>query len=135
MLRVLDHQEDKSVKNNAVGWFEIYVQDMVRARKFYERVFECHLENLQSPAIEMWAFSRDPNRHGAPGALVKMPGFPSGKNSVLVYFSCEDCENEEKRVLEAGGRVEKSKFSIGQYGFISLVYDTEENMFGLHSMK
>jgi uncharacterized protein len=54
---------------------------------------------------------------------------------VLVYFSCEDCEDEEKRVLEAGGKVEKSKFSIGQYGFVSLVYDTEENMFGLHSMK
>ncbi|MBZ0165872.1 MAG: VOC family protein, partial [Candidatus Omnitrophica bacterium] len=59
---------------------------------------------------------------------------PSGGNSVLIYFSCEDCETEEKRVLQHGGKVEKSKFSIGQYGFISIVYDTEGNMFGLHSL-
>lgn len=29
----------------------------------------------------------------------------------------------------------KPKFAIGQYGFIALVYDTEGNVFGLHSMK
>ena len=34
-----------------------------------------------------------------------------------------------------GGRMEKAKQSIGEYGFISLVYDTEGNMMGLHSRK
>jgi predicted enzyme related to lactoylglutathione lyase len=29
----------------------------------------------------------------------------------------------------------KDKFSIGQYGFIALVTDTEGNVIGLHSMK
>ena len=64
-----------------------------------------------------------------------MPGFPAGGNSVLIYFSCEDCANEESRVVPAGGRIQKEKFSIGEYGFISLVFDTEGNMFGLHSLK
>jgi predicted enzyme related to lactoylglutathione lyase len=41
---------------------------------------------------------------------------------------------EEGRVAQAGGRVEKPKMSIGQYGAISLVVDTEGNMIGLHSM-
>ena len=63
-----------------------------------------------------------------------MPGFPSGGNSTLVYFVCDDCAVEEARVKKSGGRIEKPKFSIGEYGFISLVYDTEGNMFGLHSM-
>jgi hypothetical protein len=71
----------------------------------------------------------------AAGALVKMPGFPSGGNSTLVYFMCDDCSVEESRVVKAGGRAEKSKFSIGQYGFVSLVHDTEGNMFGLHPMQ
>ena len=31
--------------------------------------------------------------------------------------------------------MEKSKQSIGEYGFISLVHDTEGNMIGLHSQK
>ena len=83
----------------------------------------------------MYSFPGDMESYGANGSLVKMEGFSAGHNSVLVYFSCEDCSVEEKRVPEHGGKIEKTKFSIGQYGFISLVYDTEGNMFGLHSLK
>ena len=64
-----------------------------------------------------------------------LTGFPSGGNSTLVYFMCDDCAVEQGRVKGAGGRVEKPKMSIGQYGFISLVVDTEGNMIGLHSQK
>ncbi|HEX5056603.1 MAG TPA: VOC family protein, partial [Gammaproteobacteria bacterium] len=56
-------------------------------------------------------------------------------NGVLVYFGCEDCAVEESRVGKAGGSIKRPKMSIGQYGFISLVFDTEGNMIGLHSMK
>lgn len=125
------------MKTNSVGWFEIYVNDMQRAKSFYENVFQNKLEKLSSPAdhIEMWTFPGSMESYGANGALVKMEGFPAGKNSVLVYFSCENCELEESRVAKSGGRIEKSKFSIGQYGFISLVQDSEGNMIGLHSMQ
>ncbi|MEZ4820131.1 MAG: VOC family protein, partial [Bdellovibrionota bacterium] len=85
--------------------------------------------------LEMYTFPGDMQTYGANGALVKMPGYPSGKNSVLVYFSCEDCAVEESRVESNGGKIEKKKFSIDQYGFISLVFDTEGNKFGLHSLK
>jgi uncharacterized DUF497 family protein len=56
-------------------------------------------------------------------------------NSVLTYFSCVDCAVEAARVVAAGGKVQKEKISIGQYGFIALAIDTEGNMFGLHSMQ
>ena len=75
------------------------------------------------------------NQPGSAGSLVRMEGVPSGGNSVLVYFACEDCAVEEALVVPNGGRIERAKTSIGQYGFVSLVYDTEGNMFGLHSMK
>ena len=121
--------------NNAVGWFEIYVDDMNRTKAFYQSVFGAPLERLDSPQIEMWAFPMHRDQHGSPGALVHMPGFPAGRNSVIVYFTCEDCAVQEGKAAASGGRIEKKKFSIGQYGFISLVYDTEGNMIGLHSMK
>ena len=120
---------------NPVGWFEIYVDDMARAKTFYEGVFGDKLEKLESPGVEMWAFGMDPSSGGAGGALVRMPGFSAGKNSVLVYFKCEDCAVEAGKVKAAGGKIEKEKFSIGPYGFIALVLDTEGNMIGLHSMK
>lgn len=120
---------------NPVGWFEIYVDDLQRAKIFYEKVFQIEMTRLPSTDIQMWAFPSDMNRYGTSGTIVHMPGFSAGRNSVIVYFSCQDCSVEEKRLAEFGGRIEKTKFSIGQYGFITLGYDTEGNMIGLHSMK
>jgi predicted enzyme related to lactoylglutathione lyase len=120
---------------NPVGWFEIYVEDMERAKKFYENVFQTKLEKLNNPALEMWAFPMVKDGMGASGALIKMPGFASGGNSTLVYFNCADCAVEAARVVKAGGRIQREKFSIGEYGFIALAIDTEGNMFGLHSMQ
>jgi hypothetical protein len=121
--------------SNPAGWFEIYVQDMARAKPFYEKVFGVTLSRLESPDIEMWAFPMDRSTYGAAGALVKMPGFPSGGNSVLVYFHCEDCAVQANNAAKAGGKVQQAKTSIGQYGHIALVVDTEGNMIGLHSMQ
>jgi uncharacterized protein len=118
---------------NSIDWFEIYVQDMNRARAFYESVFATHLERLEGPDIEMWAFPGKPDQPGARGALIRMPGLPSGGNSTIVYFTCADCATEAKRASAGGGKIFKEKFSIGEHGFIALVTDTEGNMIGLHS--
>lgn len=72
---------------------------------------------------------------GASGALVQMNGVPSGGNSTIIYFVSNDCSVEESRVESAGGKVFKPKMSIGEYGFMSLVTDTEGNMVGFHSLK
>jgi predicted enzyme related to lactoylglutathione lyase len=119
---------------NPVGWFEIYVDDMARAQKFYESVFGVQLLPLDSGGPRMMAFPSSMEHYGAGGALVHMDGFKAGGNSTLVYFSCQDCAVEEARVVVAGGKVQRPKMSIGQYGHISLVIDTEGNMLGLHSM-
>ncbi|MGH9837829.1 MAG: VOC family protein [Blastocatellia bacterium] len=121
--------------NNPAVWFEIYVQDLERARKFYESVLQVKLEKLNSPEVEIWAFPMDMDSPGASGALVKMDGFPSGGNSTLVYFRCTDCAVEAGRVASSGRRIQREKMSIGEYGFIALAVDTEGNMFGLHSMQ
>ena len=120
---------------NPVGWFEIYVEDMNRAKAFYESVFGFTLSKLPGAVVDMLVFPMEQGQYGAPGALVRMPGFPVGKNSVLVYFTCEDCAVEAAKAAKSGGRIEKDKFPIGEHGYIAMVYDTEGNMIGLHSMK
>jgi hypothetical protein len=123
------------VARNPVNRFEIYVQDMERAKRFYEAVFETTLERLGPGDLEMWAFPMTMDAAGAAGALVRMPGLPSGGNSTIVYFHCADCSVEAGRAVSAGGRVHREKMSIGQYGFVALVYDTEDNLIGLHSVQ
>lgn len=120
---------------NPVGWFEIYVQDMERARRFYESVFQVKLQRLNAGDLEMWSFPTDADGKGSSGALVRIPQVKSGGNSVIVYFSSEDCSTEEARVEAAGGRLHRGKTSIGEYGFIALGFDTEGNMFGIHSLR
>lgn len=123
---------------NPVGWFEIYVDDMQRAKKFYETVLKTSFQVMPNPTddgTEMLAFPMDMEaKNTVSGALVKMDGFKAGNNSTLVYFVSDDCSIEEERVADAGGTVVKSKTSLGEYGNMIIAMDTEGNMFGVHSM-
>jgi predicted enzyme related to lactoylglutathione lyase len=123
------------MKPNPVGWFEIYVQDLPRARKFYEAVLDTTMTKLEADGLEMWAFPMSEDAPGISGALLRVPEVPSGGNSTLVYFSCEDCAVPAGRVAGAGGKLQREKMSIGQYGHVALACDTEGNLFGMHSMK
>jgi predicted enzyme related to lactoylglutathione lyase len=127
---------------NPVGWFEIYVQDLAKARTFYETVLGMTMADLPTPGeeegLKMVSFAMGEEtmtQTGASGALCQMAGMPSGGNSTIVYFITEDCAVPESRVAGAGGSVFRSKMSIGEHGFISLCTDLDGNMFGLHSMK
>jgi uncharacterized protein len=125
------------MNRNPVGWFEIYVHDLERAKKFYEAVLEVELTKLDSPIseIEMLAFPMQMEASGASGAIVKSTNCTPTGNGTLVYFSCEDCATQASRVNLAGGELQKPKFSIGPYGFIALASDSEGNVIGLHSLK
>jgi predicted enzyme related to lactoylglutathione lyase len=61
--------------SNPVRWFEIYVQDMARAKTFYETVFKLKIEKLDSPGkpeLEYWTFPQmNMDQPGTSGALVK----------------------------------------------------------------
>lgn len=124
-------------KTNAIGWFDIYVSDMARATAFYEAVLGQELEAMGDPTGEtqMMSFPTDMGTYGAGGALVNSEHSRPGAGGTMVYFSVEDCAVEEMRVEAAGGKLVRSKFSIGEFGWVSLCQDTEGNLFGLSSMQ
>ncbi len=120
---------------NPVAWFEIYVDDLGRATKFYETVLNIQLQELPSPMahLQMMAFPMSMEAGGASGALCKMEGMNCKGGRTVVYFSCEDCGVEAARIEAAGGKIQMPKTSIGKYGCIALGVDTEGNLFGLHN--
>lgn len=128
----------KNPARNPVGWFEIYVQDMDRAKSFYQNVFQVTLEPLPSPHpdIEMSAFPplMAPDHPGCAGALARMKDKDSGAGGTIIYFSCHDCAVEASRVTPNGGQIHFDKMPIGEYGFIAMFLDPDGNMIGLHSM-
>jgi uncharacterized protein len=121
---------------NAIGWFDIYVNDMARAVAFYEKVLQQKLEIIPDPSGEtqMMSFPADMTAYGAGGALVKSNYAHPGVGGTMVYFSVENCSVEESRVVTAGGQVIRPRFSIGAFGWVTLCQDTEGNIVGLHSM-
>ena len=65
------------MQRNPVGWFEIYVQDMARARRFYEAVLGVTLTPLNSVEPQLWQFPGHPAAPGAspaPNASAKVCG-------------------------------------------------------------
>ena len=94
--------------NNPVVWFEIYTDDLQRAKTFYESVFQIELSTLPTPEganLQMLAFPSNMESKGmASGALVYMEGFKAGSNSTIVYFYSKNCSIEEARIEAVGGK-------------------------------
>jgi uncharacterized protein len=126
------------IAKNPFTWVEIYVEDMDRAQKFYETVLNIRMAELPlqdgMSELKMMSFPGVDNEPNISGALVKEKSMSPGNGGTLVYFACDDCAVEESRVEKAGGKVLRTKMSLGEYGFCSIVLDTEGNTVGLHSM-
>ncbi len=127
------------MKNNVVGWFEIPVNNMERAVKFYEEVLDVKLERHMMGPLDMAWFPMVENGGGSAGSLVKHPDFyiPSA-DGVLIYLTAHsgDLSNELARVEPAGGKVIQDKKPVSEeYGFMALILDTEGNRVALHSRK
>lgn len=118
-----------------VGWFEIPVADMQRAKKFYDMVFDITISIHDIGGFIMGWFPNDPEKKGATGSLVQHEMYqPSASHGALIYFSCQDVDIELSRVEAAGGIIMRPKSMIGDnHGFMALIKDTEGNRIALHS--
>ena len=118
-----------------IGWFEIPVLDMERAKKFYETVFQIQISIHDLGGFVMGWFPDNGDKPGASGSLVKHEMYePSDSHGPLIYFTSPDINNELSRVEEAGGNVMQDKTEIGGgHGFMALIRDTEGNRIALHS--
>lgn len=120
---------------NPVCWFDIYVSNLERAKKFYELVFNIKLVDFPTEWGKQSAFPSNAESPNVSGALVEKEDRFANANNAVIYFTSEDCITEETRVEEAGGKIIKPKMFIGEFGFVSMIMDTEDNIIGLHSRK
>ncbi len=120
---------------NPVGWFDIHVANIDRAKKFYATVFNIQFTDFPIEWGKQSFFPFSPESHNISGALVEKPNMNPGNNNTVIYFETEDCTSEEQRIEQAGGKILQPKTHIGEFGFISIFLDSEGNTIGLHSRK
>lgn len=122
-------------KKDSLSWFEIFVPDFDRAKKFYDAILLVSLEVVNSEGGKMAVFPYDP-KNGVGGSLTHRPDVQGGSGGTLIYLNVEgDLDGVLSRVPKAGGSIVKPRWSIGEHGFIAWIQDVAGNVVGLHSMK
>ncbi|MDH5366089.1 MAG: VOC family protein [Cyclobacteriaceae bacterium] len=122
-------------QSNPVNWFEISVNNLERAKKFYGAVLETEFQDLDLDNTKMALFAMSPEKPGTGGSLLLADEANPSADGTTIYFSCEDCAVEVGRVEANGGSIVFPKMSIGEFGFVAQFMDTEGNRIGLHSQK
>jgi predicted enzyme related to lactoylglutathione lyase len=118
---------------NPVTWFEIPVNDLQRARAFYENVFSTRLDPLEMGDVKMAWFPRPENASGTSGGLVQAPGRTPSRTGTVVFFSVPDIDSTLAAVENHGGRVVMPKAGGGEHGSIAHFEDCEGNLIALFS--
>ncbi len=119
---------------NPVGWFEIPVTDIVRAKDFYEYVLGYQLTFQELKRMKLAEFPMTEGR-GISGALVQAIGYTPQHSGTLVYFTVQNIEETLSRVEKKGGKLLIPKTDIGEHGYIAHFEDSEGNQVALHSMQ
>jgi uncharacterized protein len=118
--------------------FEIHVEDMERAMKFYEEVFGWKFEDWSEYAGMQYygAITGDASVPGIDGALIQRRGQAPETGQPMNGFSCtmgvEDYDSTENKILDLGGKVAMPKYALPGMAWQGYYTDTEGNIIGIH---
>ncbi|MNJ91812.1 Glyoxalase-like domain protein [compost metagenome] len=120
-------------RSNPVVYFEIPVNDMNRAIKFYKSVFDFEFEQEIIDDNEMALFPFMDGGGGISGALAKGEIYKPTKDGVMIYFNTGDIETTLELAVKNGGQILYPKIHNG-IGFVAEFEDTEGNRIALSQL-
>ncbi|CAH2717062.1 hypothetical protein BACCIP111895_04251 [Neobacillus rhizosphaerae] len=118
--------------------FEIHVDDMDRAKKFYGEVFGWSFQDWSDYAGMPYfgAVTGNESELGINGALMQRQSAPPEPNQSLNAYACtmgvEDYDTTETKIIENGGKVSLPKYALPGMAWQGYYIDTEGNIFGIH---
>lgn len=121
-------------KSNPVVYFEIPVNDIDRAIKFYKAVFNFNFDIENIDNNEMALFPFDVENSGISGALAKGEIYKPTKDGVVIYFKTENIDETIKQATSNGGQILYPRTDNG-IGLVAEFEDTEGNRIALYQSK
>jgi predicted enzyme related to lactoylglutathione lyase len=122
-------------KDDALNWFEIFVNDLDKAKAFYGEILKLSLESVPPGAESSMAIFPYNQDLGVGGSLTKSEHTKPGPGGTLIYLNVEgDLDGVLGRIPAAGGKVIRERMAIPPHGFIGIFSDPDGNVVGLHSM-
>ena len=108
--------------------FEINANDPLRAKKFYEEVFNWKIEKWEGP-MEYWTIDAgEEDEEGIGGGLQKRE---QPDDQIFNYIKVSSVDNFSKKIVESGGTLESPKITVPGVGDFYMFKDTEGNKLGI----
>ena len=118
--------------------FEIYVDDIERAKTFYGAAFGWTFEDFsQLTGSPYWGIvAGAEGEPGINGGLLERsgpaPAPGSGANAFVCTMEVADYDDTERKILAAGGEVAVPRMALPGMAWQGYYLDPEGNTFGLH---
>lgn len=122
---------------NSLNWFEIPADDLGRAKKFYEGIFDITMEEMEMPGMAMASFPYAPESGKAAGCVAKSEMHkPSAEGAVIYLNANPNMDGVVAKIESNGGKVVMPKTKISDdIGYMAFFMDTEGNKVALHSQE
>ena len=115
-----------------LAYFELPVDDLDRAKKFYQELLIWEFTKSENPDIPMeyWMIKTGPAEENTlnMGGMYKRRGPAAG---ILTYIKVSNLELVLRRVEESGGKVLNPRTTINMVGAMATILDPEGNMIAL----
>ena len=121
-----------TLQTNPVTWFEIPVEDLTRAKNFYETAFSIEISEQEMGPNKMGWLPMAMGVGGAAGTLIQDAGHTPSHEGTLVYLHVDSIDPTLAKIDSSGGKTLVPRTSIGEHGFFAHFEDTEGNRVALH---
>jgi uncharacterized protein len=117
--------------NHGYIFFEIHVDDVGRAVKFYHTVFGWKMSRNPGVDIEYYDIETGGSRGGLLQRPVKAPSPEQGTNAFVCSLEVESFDAIAAKILSNGGQVALEKFPVVGRCWQGYFIDPEGNTFGI----
>jgi len=110
--------------------FDISVDDIQRAKRFYEQLFDWKITKypLDGPEYYLIETKTDAGTKGISGGLAQRS---DASQKITNFIQVASIDESIAKVLDLGGQILEEKTLIPSVGYIVGCKDTEDNTFGL----
>lgn len=108
--------------------FEINADEPLRAKKFYESLFNWKIEKWDGP-VEYWTIDAgDDDEEGIEGGIQKRE---QAEDQIFNYIQVLSVDEFSKKIEENGGALASPKITVPGVGHFYMFKDTEGNKLGI----
>ena len=114
----------------AIAHFDLPVDDMERARKFYEKLFGWKFTAVPGMPMPYYLIeTKDLAGKPSVGGGMGPRGAPDQR--ITNYIGVKSVDEDIVKVINLGGKIIMPKTPVPGWGYLAVCIDTEGNTFGL----